>query len=146
VHLRATYPRRLIEFRDLATDEDVYTNLKYLEEHGLCESGVRVSTDGLIAWGGSTITAQGIDFLEDDGGVSAILRTVTVRLHADTIRDLLVAKIEAEPIPEAEKSRLKTALKGLSETALKDATTDLVHLGIQHLPNALEWLRAIAGL
>lgn len=68
--------------------------LQYLEEHGLCKSGVMIGADGHLALGESRITAAGLDFLEDDGGLSAILGVVTVRLHADTIRALIDAKIE----------------------------------------------------
>ena len=50
---------------------------------------------GKITWGGARITAKGIDFLEDDGGLSAILGVVTVKLHADTLREMLAKKIDA---------------------------------------------------
>jgi hypothetical protein len=71
---------------------------------------------------------------------------VTVRLHADTIRDLIAAKIDAAAIPVEEKSKLKKALASLSETALKSATTDLVRTGLDHLPNAAHWLSKLLGL
>jgi hypothetical protein len=70
---------------------------------------------------------------------------VTVRLHADTIRDLIEAKIEAASIPAEEKSRLRKALANLSEASLKAATTDLVKLGLDRLPDAVHWLRFLLG-
>ena len=82
----------------------------------------------------STITAAGLDFLEDGGGLSAILGVVTVRLHADTVRALIDAKIEASPIPAEEKSRLRKVLAHLSEASLRVATTDLVKSGLDHCP------------
>jgi hypothetical protein len=121
-------------------------NLSYLAEHGLCESGVQIGVDGHIHFGNSTITAAGLDFLAEDGGLSAILGVVTVKLHADTVRDLITAKIEAAGIPEAEKSVFKKRLAALSETALKVATTDLVRTGLDHLPDAAHWLRTVVGL
>ncbi len=118
----------------------------YLEEHGLCRSGVQVGVDGHIMLGASSITAAGLDFLADDGGLSAILGVVTVRLHADTIRDLISAKIDAAAISVEEKSKLKKGLETLAEAALKSATTDLLRGGLDHLPDVAHWLTRLLGL
>jgi hypothetical protein len=95
--------------------------------------------------GGTKITARGLDFLADDGGLSAIFGVVTVKLHADTIRDLIATKIEALPVPAAEKSALRKHLAELSEVALRAATTDLVKAGLDYLPNAVHWLQNLGG-
>lgn len=121
-------------------------NLLYLEDHGLCDAGLHGSMSGEYSWGGATITARGLDFLEGDGGLSAILGVITVRLHAETIRDLIAAKIDSAPVPEAEKSVLRRHLAALSETALRAGTTDLVKTGLNHLPDAMHWLRTLVGL
>ena len=145
--LKAHYPRGAIPVRDLKlSDEQAAANLRYLEEHGLCESGVMIGTDGPLAFSESTITAAGLDFLADDGGLSAILGVITVRLHAETIRTLIDAKIEASSIPTEEKSRLRRALASLSEASLRAATTDLVKSGLDHLPDAVHWFRSVAGV
>jgi hypothetical protein len=118
--LREHYPRGAIPVRDLELGEErAAANLRYLEEHGLCESGVMIGADGYLAFGSSTITAAGLDFLEDDGGLSAILGVVTVKLHADTIRCLIDAKIETSSMPTEEKSKLRKILANLSESGLK---------------------------
>ena len=118
--LREHYPRGAIPVRDLELGEErAAANLRYLEEHGLCESGVTSGVDGYLAFGSSTITAAGLDFLEDDGGLSAILSVVTVKLHADTIRSLIDAKIETSSMPTEEKSKLRKILANLSESGLK---------------------------
>jgi hypothetical protein len=119
---------------------EVAANLKYLEEHGLCIAGVKVYADGSsIQLGASYITHKGLDFLADDGGLSAILGVVTVKLHADTIRDLIAAKIEATAMPAEEKSALKQRLAALSQKALEAVTADLVRTGLNHLPDAAHW-------
>ena len=144
LQLREVYPNSASFQPD--PDETVHelaANLRYLEEHGLCESGVQVGIDGHIMLNPSTITAAGIDFLAEDGGLSAILGVVTVKLHADTIRDLIAAKIDAAAIPAAEKSRLKKALASLPEKALGAAATDLVKSGLDHLSDALHWLNTL---
>ena len=126
-------------------DKTFYFNLFYLKEHGLCETLTSQSIDGHISWGGAKITPKGIDFLEDDGGLTSILCAVTIKLHADTIRSLLAAKIESAPLPPAEKSTLRKTLAGLSDTALQAGTTDLVRLGLQHIPSIGEWLGTLFG-
>jgi hypothetical protein len=145
--LRKHYPRTAIPVRELELDREIAaTNLRYLEEHGLCKSGVKIGARGDIAFGESTITAAGLDFLEDDGGLSAILGVVTVKLHADTIRDLIGAKIEASTMPAEEKSKLRKVLAGLSEAGLREATTELVKIGLNHLPDAAHLLHFLTPL
>ena len=91
-------------------------NLRYLAEHGL----VVCNDKNLSAT--VKITAKGIDFLTDDGGLSAILGVVTVRLHSDTIQALLDAKINEANIPPEEKSRLKGILSKMGDVALAKCT------------------------
>ena len=147
LQLREVYPVHTYFSPDSEGEQrEVAANLKYLEEHGLCNGGVQTGADGHIMLGASSITAAGLDFLADDGGLSAILGVVTVKLHADTIRDLIAAKIEATAMPAEQKSALKRHLAGLSETALTAATTDLVRTGLDHLPNAVHWLSKLVGL
>lgn len=125
-----------------AEEERVLANLLYLEEHGLVRSGAELSITGSIIYqGGATITAAGLDFLEDDGGLTAILGTVTIKLHADTIRDLMLAKIDASPAPAAEKSALRKAVSTLSGEALKEIAKKLVSRGMESAPDAIAYLK-----
>ena len=141
--LREQYPHGAIPSRSLKLDaKQAAVNLRYLEGHGLCVSGV-ITGPGSIQFNQSTITAAGLDFLEDDGGLSAILGVVTVKLHADTIRDMIQAKIEASAMPTEEKSKLRKALGSLSEAGLRAAATDLVKSGLDHLPDVAHWLRSL---
>lgn len=120
-------------------------NLLYLEEHGLCIANVQRAI-GIINWGFPVITAKGLDFLADDGGLQAILSVITVRFDAATLRQLINKKIDNLDEPEETKSVLKEHLKALPEAALKAGTTDLVATGLEHLPNALHWLQRLVGL
>lgn len=151
--LRRGYPGQmppneyLPEWAKSDEDQAPYVqNLYYLEEHGLVELlksqeiGRRVPRVGA-----ARITAQGMDFLENDGGLSAILGTVTVRLHADTIRDLIEAKIyESEDVPEEDKPRLIAALKEMREEGLKQMTQRVVSYGLDQAPGA--WSAIIQAL
>jgi hypothetical protein len=146
LQLRKFYPGHAT-FRAENNEElqQIAINLKYLEEHGLCVSGVNVGLHGHIMLSASSITAAGLDFLEDDGGLSAILGVVTVKLHADTIRDLIAAKIEAADLPPEEKSALRKRLVALPEAALTEAIKNLVRVGLDHLPDGVHWLIRMLG-
>ena len=147
LQLREVYPSHA-SFRVHTEEEarELAVNLKYLEEHGLCIADVQIGADAFIQLGACSITARGLDFLEDDGGLSAILGVVTVKLHADTIRELIAAKIEATRMPAEEKSALKRRLASLSQKTLEAAATDLVRTGLDHLPDAAHWLSKLVGL
>jgi hypothetical protein len=143
--LRDEYPCRVVEFPQ-PWDRDqnkIARNLLYLEEHGLCLAGVVLSADNRLSFGGASITAKGLDFLEDDGGLTAILGVVTIKFHADMLREILVSKIDGSPLAPEEKSRLKEVVSQLGEAGQKAAITDLIHQGLQHIPSIVDWLRSI---
>lgn len=96
-------------------------NLRYLAEHGL----VVCNDKNLSAT--VKITAKGIDFLSDDGGLSAILGVVTVKLHSDTIQALIAAKIDQAEISDSEKSWLKKELGKIKDTALSTLTENAIN-------------------
>ena len=143
--LSECYPERCRDiFKDGGTNDNIkIANLLYLQEHGLVDAGLSQGMGGEYGSSGSKITAKGLDFLADDGGLTAVLGTVTVKLHADTIRDLLEVRIDNSSLPEEEKSRLKNRLSSISSEALKSITKTLVEKGIESLPNVAQWLQTI---
>jgi hypothetical protein len=115
-------------------------NLNYLAEHGLVESS-RMSTLGANGSAQVKITAKGIDFLEGDGGLTAMLGVVDVRLHADSIKALMVARVEASALPAEQKSKLREQLNNLPGNALTHLTNKLVDLGLQNVPVAIQMIQ-----
>ena len=59
------------------------------------------------------ITEKGLDFLKDDGGLTAILGIVTVRFEADTIRTILQIKVNQSDLSPADKQKLHGVLQEL---------------------------------
>lgn len=139
--LAAAYP----EFDDVCSQrimgDPVTVNLWYLEEHGLVENIKAEFIGAPPTVSASKITHKGLDFIADDGGLSAILNTVTVKLHNDTLRDLLISKINSADLPEAEKKSLVDHIKELPGEALSEATTRLTGLALDRLPDAIQWLQ-----
>ena len=121
-------------------------NIAYLSAHRLIDCGVSIHSSGNIRLGNCTITASGLDFLADDGGLSAILGTVVVKLHADTIRDMLLAKADASALPAPEKSALRKQIKDLPAAVLRTLTTRAAQEGLAHVPDLWHWIRATTGI
>ena len=71
----------------------------------------------------------------DDGGFSAILNVVTVQLHENTIRDLLIAKTESASIPRAKRSALIQAIRNLPGKAFGKLTDKMLDGGADDLVN-----------
>ncbi|GFE98079.1 hypothetical protein [Gluconobacter sp. Gdi] len=128
-------------------DKRTVSNIVYLAEHGLCQTQVlhEMGID-IVQVAPPIITANGLDFLADDGGLRAILGVVTVRFDAETLRALLAKEVDEADIPEEEKSVIKEHLKALPEAALKAGVTDLVGVGLKHIPDSIAWLRIHLGL
>jgi hypothetical protein len=110
----------------LQSDEFQYflKNIYYLDESGLIEI---TSIDPLHKDFHCKINHKGIDFLTDDGGLSAILDVVTVKLHSDTIQALIAAKIDQAEISDSEKSWLKKELGKIKDTALSTFTANAIN-------------------
>lgn len=123
---------------ELAKQNELVTpNLAYLKGHGLIEGEMTKNISGANFFLYTKITSDGLDFLEGDGGLSAILGVVTVKLHDDTIRHLIAAKIEAADIPPSEKIGLLGQLRGLQGDAIKHLTMKLLDVGLESWPAVL---------
>jgi hypothetical protein len=145
--MRAVYPVGIHNLPGTCDDPDAaMRGLSYLEERGLCRTHVLKDIRERWSIGSAIITADGLDFLEQDGGLGAILKVVTVKLHADTIRDLLAAKVDASDLPEEKKSDLRQAIGKLPGAALTAATGDLAKMGLEHAPGALHWIERLVGM
>ena len=131
-------------FRDEGSGLDV--NLAYLEDHDLIE--VRWSNE--ISRGRipviANINARGLDFLADDGGLSAILGVVTVKLHDDTIRELLIGKIANAEGDQAIKDSLINKVKKLPADALGRITMWGLDFGLSKTPDLLHHLLKLLDL
>lgn len=126
-------------------DRKLIANLLYLEAHGLIAAGIHRGVDNHVAFSGASITAKGLDFIADDGGLSAIFRVVMIRLHDESIRELVALRInESHLAPEDKKSWLD-ALRSLPADATKHLTMKLLELGLQHGPDAFHAIQTYIG-
>ncbi|MCP1290726.1 hypothetical protein NK214_11050 [Chromobacterium sp. S0633] len=125
-------------------------NLAYLIEHGLVDGANSAVAERLPLGLSSVplrvkISAAGLDFIAQDGGLSAILGTVTVKLHADTIRDMLETKILASALSTEDKNSFTKTLKELPGEALKTFTNKLVEMACDNPQAVWTMLKGIAS-
>lgn len=113
-------------------------NIVYLEQHGLIkENSVARSYEGDIAFNPPACTHKGMDFLAEDGGLGAILNTVTVKLHEDTLREMIESKILQSDLPKKEKETFVQSLKKLPADSIKHLTMKLLDKGVESSPAIL---------
>lgn len=144
----AAYPHDAIpptvEGKD--AENHLAAQLFYLAEHRLITNYTQLGLGGYISFAPYIITAAGLDFLADDGGLTAILGVVTVKLHEDTIKDLLIKHIESEPGSDSMvKSELIKQVKSLPAEGLKTLTTKTLEAGIAALPSLVPLIRTWLG-
>ena len=137
------YPEQL-DVRELGADiatNVLNVNVSYLVEHGLVHAKFTnyLSDPNVLVL--ARITAEGIDFLADDGGLGAILKVQTIRLHEDTVRALLIRQVEASPEDETVKSKLIDQLKALPAEGVGRLAEKALDAGLQALPSVVRWLQ-----
>ena len=147
-NLREVYPEEL-DFMDEVQIHDgagIAKNLHYLHEHGLINAQLHRFMDGGWSTVRAKLTARGIDFLADDGGLTAILGTVTVRFHEDSLKALIEAKVQAFDLPQPEKKRWLDSLRELPAESTKHLATKLIDAGLEYAPDALRLVQTfLAG-
>ena len=126
---------------DIPDDRVMGVNLHYLIEQGLVAGA---HDDDMILHMrryNAKITARGLDFLAQDGGLGAILGVVTIKLHDDTIRQLVINRINADPNASAdEKDVARSVVKKMSDKALGTLVEELTKKGLEHFPDLLPWI------
>lgn len=136
----------------LKQDQAKYeANVLYLQNHGLVIDGV--SCQSMNSIGGKTllinsspyprITEKGIDFMLNDGGLSAILNVQIIKLHDETIRAMLEAAIEKRELDEEERNAITSTLREISAEGLKTLLSRIVDLGIEKAPSLLPLIQSM---
>ncbi|WP_320202807.1 hypothetical protein [Agrobacterium rosae] len=121
----------------------VQYNLFYLHEHGLVDIKAHKLLDGSFPIMSAKITAKGIDFITDDGGLGSILNVLTVRLHEDTLKSIIIGKVEASQADPSVKASVIAKIKGLPADALGKLAEQALDAGLGSIPDLTSWLKEI---
>ena len=145
--------RILLELRDLYpvisaphklfTDVEpahLMANLCYLAGHELIWLPTKAPEGQMPYASLIAITVKGLDFLADDGGLSAVLGVVTVRLQDETIKALILAQIEASTTDAGIKAQLTETIRSLPAAATKEVALAAIHQGLKSVPDIGQWL------
>ena len=143
-HLRDIYPEmaEIDKLTCYSENNNFMANIFYLVEHDLIEPGAISDVWGepkAIATG--QITAQGLDFLEDDGGLGAILNKVTIKFDDEDLNKLILSKIENTNASPEKVSELKSAIKKLPADGVKAIYMRLINYGLDKAPDALDLIQ-----
>lgn len=148
-----SYPRAydFTEELKMLNDQEqaqVYANLFYLQSHELLEPKSVMLNMGFgsiqshnFVLGYTRLTAKGLDFLADDGGLSAILGVVTIKFEADQLKLLLEAKIMASDLPLERKQSMIDVLRELPAESIKHLTTKIVDTGYDNLDSLMSLIQ-----
>ena len=149
--LAEVYPNMLFRIEEAvdADEADVVANMSYLAEHGLVSAKFASYSGRSMQLNGSTrITAKGLDFLEQDGGLGAMLGLVTIKFHEETLRDLIEGGVLQSTLPQDEKTGVLKTLRELPADSIKHLTMKLLDLGLENSPKAVpliqNWLSHLA--
>jgi hypothetical protein len=124
-------------------ERNLYSNLWYLYQHGLIEDfhiktrALYDDVTDLILIDKIRITTKGVDFIRDDGGLSAILNVTTIKIHNETLAKLEDI-IKQSPLTEVEKETYLGKLKELPADATKHFVLKLLDLGLSRTHDVLQ--------
>ena len=126
----------------------IAANLYYLMQHNLIEPRSILSsnsTDGLkrLQFGAPTINQNGMDFLANDGGLSAILGVVTIKIDPEQYRQILITRVQESNLPIEQRHQIVAALKSLSYENIKHLSTKFVDLGWDNLGSLMQLIQSI---
>ncbi|WP_445405040.1 hypothetical protein [Acinetobacter vivianii] len=149
------YPHYIDATKELGLDNNstadfvkkLAANIKYLEQHELIQPhALEMAINGTFIFQAILITHKGLDFLADDGGLSAILGVVTIKFETDTLKAILENRINQSDLSQEQKRAMNLALDELPAEGIKHLTTKLLDEGLENLPSALILISTYLGL
>lgn len=110
-------------------DDVLSANIVYLYEHGLISIRNRTSDDPYSFLDNMRASHKGIDFMQNDGGLSAILGVQTIKFHRDAVV-VLEDLIAISGMTENEKEKAKSIISELSSEGLKTVVQTITAAGM----------------
>ena len=154
IGLAGTYPAGTYDVAktlhpEVVEEVTLIRTLQYLDEHGLVSNGFKLQSllsgdDSWLEQNRTNITAKGLDFIANDGGLGAILNTVTVRIDASQWAELLASKVESlESISHDERSEIAKVIRNLPAAAIGKVSARMLDWAVDHAGDALPLLRTL---
>lgn len=143
--LSEVYPAPIDMSEKYEYGTDIYrkfvANLAYLEAHHLISERSVLMPKTIGDYEGqpylSSITHIGMDFLADDGGLSAILGVVTIKFEAEQFKIILESMILSSSLPPERKQTMIDTLRDLPAESIRHLTTRIVDVGWDNLDSLM---------
>ncbi|WP_249415231.1 MULTISPECIES: hypothetical protein [unclassified Citrobacter] len=113
-------------------DVKLSANMIYLAEHGLLTIREQRSDDPYSFLDNMRATCKGVDFMQNDGGLSAILNVQTIKFHREAVV-ILEDLIAISNMNDEQKEKAKSTLGELSTEALKIVVQAATTAGLSKL-------------
>lgn len=114
-----------------SSPEQLWKEVNYLQEQGLLvldsECSIHPGIEGIIGF--IKATAKGIDFIQQDGGLSAILNVQTIKFHRDAVV-VLEDLIALSGMNDVDKEKAKAKLSELTTESLKTIVQTVTTAGL----------------
>lgn len=131
VALSEVYPDSLLvsALPGFSHNREFMGNLFYLQEHGVIDGGDIREPGQCRSMVDAQITKAGLDFLADDGGLSAILGYTFVKLEASVLVDSLLKLLPEAEVEDDRRLAAAAKLKSMDDAALADLVVELLRRG-----------------
>lgn len=139
--LSSSFPNAITYINDvldisLYESKDIFRSLAYLKEHSLitykvCGTLGQHSFDDMLSF---AITSKGLDTLLEDGGLSAELNTVTLKLDEESLKALLMLRINDTEMNLTQKQRIQEAIKDMPAESLRVVYAKILGAAFDSLP------------
>jgi hypothetical protein len=128
VALSEVYPDSLLvsALPGFSHNREFMGNLFYLQEHGVIDGGDIREPGQCRSMVDAQITKTGLDFLADDGGLSAILGYRFIKLEASDVADLLLKMLEQADIGDDRRLAAAEQLNTMDNDALSNLVVRLL--------------------
>lgn len=150
--LATTYPNghpSLSETAQVSSD-DLKVHAAYLSGHGLISlhgMGDAMPTYvGLARRTSWVLTEVGYDFILADGGLTKILKTVTVRFDEQQFRDLLIAMVRDSEAEASLKDRIIGKIQDLPADGVKACVVWMLKKGMAAAPSTISLVAKYFGV
>lgn len=125
------------DLNTLADAQSVEREVRYLEGLGVLTASYYMS-DGVST---ATITSKGRDFIAPDAGIGSELNVITIKLHEDSIRALLIARVQSSDADATVKGKLVDQLKSLPSEGVSKLAEKALEKALQQMPALVQWLQ-----
>jgi len=137
--LYLVYPKRVhyTELESLTPFCGDYEKLLfYLYEHHMITFSAHMVAKGEMRLSRVSITARGIDFIQPDGGLSA-LAAPTIRISPENLIAAIDAALNSRNLTIEQRSLVQDALRVAGTEGIKTIVQRLVDAGLTHAPDIL---------